>query len=452
MTNTQNLEPHVNRIVEGLTKELRKLNETLERPSFEMLQSQMLAVTNEAVRRTLELVLQQRADEFPQFVSVDGVVYRRHQEGRVQYHDLCGPLWVRRATYRRVDKRNGATIVPLDLSAGLISRTTPALAFAVTQGHAQAPSREVEQGLQAAHRCPPSRATLDRLGRKLGGALKQALPKIEPVVRSEEQMLDGAHGLSLGLDRTTVPMAENEGDKVRVHYRMAYVGTVTVTDDHGDSLQTRRYAAAAHEGPHGIIKRMMADVRWALIRKPSLHLVLVQDGADEMWNLMRPALKAEPLVKSWREVIDWYHVTERLAAIAELMESDAQRRQKRLERWKASLLKNDRAIYRIIKTMEAHWVNNGRVSTTMSDHLTYFMHAPKMRYASLRANGLPIGSGVTEGACKSLITMRAKRSGQRWRKLGIEAVLAVRATAQSERLRRSWSHFSKQFTASICAA
>jgi hypothetical protein len=36
-----------------------------------------------------------------------------------------------------------------------------------------------------------------------------------------------------------------------------------------------------------------------------------------------------------------------------------------------------------------------------------------MRYAELVARGLPVGSGATEGACKSLVQVRAKSCSQR---------------------------------------
>ena len=61
------------------------------------------------------------------------------------------------------------------------------------------------------------------------------------------------------------------------------------------------------------------------------------------------------------------------------------------------------------------------------------------RYASLAEDGLHSGSGVTEGACKFLIAARAKRSGQRWTKKGITAVLALRSLLASERLPQFWA-------------
>ena len=62
------------------------------------------------------------------------------------------------------------------------------------------------------------------------------------------------------------------------------------------------------------------------------------------------------------------------------------------------------------------------------DNLTFIENnGDRMRYVDLREAGLPIGSGATEGACKSLVSCRAKRSGQRWHGEGVAAVLTLRA-------------------------
>jgi hypothetical protein len=132
------------------------------------------------------------------------------------------------------------------------------------------------------------------------------------VVRQLEALPRGAHGLVLGLDRTTVPVAEERapgapperGPKRRkprmrrapaafdVNYRMAYVGTVSVVDEQGEALAIRRYAAAACDDPETLVRRLTADVRAALCRKPELNVGLVQDGAPKMWNVMRGGLSA----------------------------------------------------------------------------------------------------------------------------------------------------------------
>ncbi len=68
-----------------------------------------------------------------------------------------------------------------------------------------------------------------------------------------------------------------------------------------------------------------------------------------------------------------------------------------------------------------------------------------MRYAEWAAKGLPIGSGVTEAACKTLATQRLKRSGMHWRHDGGQAILTFRALAQSERFERGWTLVAKTY-------
>ena len=49
-----------------------------------------------------------------------------------------------------------------------------------------------------------------------------------------------------------------------------------------------------------------------------------------------------------------------------------------------------------------------------------------LQYAVYRRLGLPIGSGVTEAACKTLYTQRLKQSGMRWHKEGAQRILQLR--------------------------
>ena len=81
---------------------------------------------------------------------------------------------------------------------------------------------------------------------------------------------------------------------MNVNYRMAYVGTISFHDADGTALATRRYTAAAHESPTDrLVRPMMADLRHALRQVPALAVGVIQDGAPELWNLLRSALLAE---------------------------------------------------------------------------------------------------------------------------------------------------------------
>ena len=78
-----------------------------------------------------------------------------------------------------------------------------------------------------------------------------------------------------------------------------------------------------------------------------------------------------------------------------------------------------------------------RVGTTrpVHDAITYLEnHRDMMDYPSARRRGLPIGSGNTEATCKTLFTVRMKRSGARWKETTAADVINLRVLALSDRL------------------
>jgi hypothetical protein len=72
-----------------------------------------------------------------------------------------------------------------------------------------------------------------------------------------------------------------------------------------------------------------------------------------------------------------------------------------------------------------------------------------MDYARLRAQNLPMGSGVVEATGKTLVTQRMKRSGQRWSIDGGQAILSFRALAQSDRFDAAWQLLSASYRRNI---
>ena len=439
------------------------LDDRLENGDFAMREQTALALANEVVRVDLTGALEGIvAEHGAEDVLVDGHRFRFHAWGKGIYPSLVGGLEVQRPTFREVGVRNGPTVVALDLSAGLVEGMTPALAERVVRGKAQGPSRDLLEDLLASHRVPPSRTTLEKKGNALGAVVHRRQAVIHAVARRAEKLPPSARTLVLGLDRTSAPMEEKapEGtlkrqrkkpysrkapSPVTVNYRMAFVGTVAIADDNADALCVYKYGATAKDGPANILHAMMQDVRRAISQDTQLRIIVVQDAAKEMWKHVIAALIDEPSVKEWHELVDHYHAMAHLWAAAEAMERDAE---SIMAEWKAALRQDDDAILAIQKTLE-HEIQQGYVPArriAMEAELTFIINnGARMRYASLREAGCPIGSGVTEGACKSFFSIRCKRSGQRWHNEGLRATLACRTLLMNHRLKRAMNTLRRRY-------
>ena len=80
--------------------------------------------------------------------------------------------------------------------------------------------------------------------------------------------------------------------------------------------------------------------------------------------------------------------------------------------------------------------------------LTYFKnHRRMMDYPQHIQENLPIGSGVTEAACKTLVKQRLCCSGMRWKKQGAGMILTLRGLIQSSgRWMQFWSKINQYGT------
>lgn len=70
--------------------------------------------------------------------------------------------------------------------------------------------------------------------------------------------------------------------------------------------------------------------------------------------------------------------------------------------------------------------------------------APYMRYGEAIGDGLPIATGVIEGACRHVVRRRLGIGGARWSTEGAEAILLLRATVLSGDFDAYWKHHERQ--------
>ncbi|MCY3877044.1 MAG: ISKra4 family transposase [Rhodobacteraceae bacterium] len=120
-------------------------------------------------------------------------------------------------------------------------------------------------------------------------------------------------------------------------------------------------------------------------------------------------------------ILDRFHALEYLHDAVRAIETDPVAEERLYERLKA-LLKAGK-VEPVIRELLPYAALHDAVAKCVG----YFRNnLHKMRYDEYRAKSMPVGLGVIEGGCKSVICGRMKKSGARWSLTGANNIMALR--------------------------
>ena len=189
---------------------------------------------------------------------------------------------------------------------------------------------------------------------------------------------------------------------------------------------------------------LAAELRSVLAVRPELTVVKVADGAKDNWTYLHQELPGGV------EAVDFFHAVQHLktAFDAAYGEHNTKARSQ-FEKYRHVLRDDDQGVEKVIRAL-VYLLRCHPRRKAIATELAYFRaHRHRMRYAEMKAKHLPIGSGVVEAACKTLVTQRMKRSGMRWRHNGGQAILTLRSLIQSERFDAGWRLLTETFRAEV---
>lgn len=119
----------------------------------------------------------------------------------------------------------------------------------------------------------------------------------------------------------------------------------------------------------------------------------------------------------WQWIVDFFHGCGRLSQLADALFHDAATATAWVKRMRQILKHEPNAIHKILHSAAALRPASlrGRFKEIYETAYQYLLsHRQEMDYATYRKQRLPIGSGVTEAACKTVFTQRFKCSGMIW--------------------------------------
>jgi hypothetical protein len=338
------------------------------------------------------------------------------------YQTPYGAIEVLRHVYQ--SSAGGVTYCPLEVDSRIIVTSTPRFAKQISHKYAEMSGGKVIEDLGENHGRELPLAFVQILAEAVGSI---ALAKEESWHYQTPKQSVPIPTISIGLDGTCMWLCQ-EG------FRQAMVGTISLYDGSGERQHTTYIAAAPEGGKAVFLGRLQSEIDQIKRLYPNAQYQGLADGAADNWSFLLP--------NTSRQVIDFYHVTEYLADVAKALYPRSKAQQKSWMDTACHDLKHRiGAAADLLKTMET--ISTSKLSQAMQeglqDAITYFRnHHHQMQYAEAIADHLPIGSGVTEAACKVLVKARLCSSGMKWKRTGAEIVLSLRALTHTK---GRWSQF-----------
>jgi hypothetical protein len=187
--------------------------------------------------------------------------------------------------------------------------------------------------------------------------------KLPPGVASERHARSGLDARTRATLREQERQARASPPKVARNYRMAYCATVTLHDREGKALHTIRYGrmpptpGSVESFTQRQVKRLMEglqrDVAALRAQRPDLPVVLLADGAPELWNLFEEYLNERTLGIAPRSLIDAWHALEYVGGAAcRLLEKHEWAWPGSFRRMKRWLLEEEHGVERVLRARE----------------------------------------------------------------------------------------------------
>jgi len=372
----------------------------------------------------------------PQFLWEREYYRRRKKSCLRNLNCLFGPLALYRFYYQPLE-RCGRGLFPLEIQLGIVTGTaTPALADMVAHLAADLTQRQTLDCLRQ-HGITWGVGTL----RKVIGAVADSMSEHRHQAQVQSLLTWFAKAvagkgprrfvLSVGRDGVMIPIVKNQ------KYKEAATATVSVMDRWGRRLGTvylGQMPEAHQKTLDDELTRLLRDV-FSAWEGPLPRLVYVTDCGhhptvyfDEVLSWMINPQRPDEYLE-WEWVVDYYHACQYITKLGETIFGKGREATAWAKKQRRVLLEKPGGVFRVLRSAGA-LLSQRDLMGNEADYWSAYHYlrkrASKMDYSTYRRLRMPIGSGITEAACKIVFTQRFKQSGMKWTIEGGRPILALR--------------------------
>jgi hypothetical protein len=340
------------------------------------------------------------------------------------YQTPYGEVVVARHVYQT--SLGGATFCPLERDARIILTSTPRFAMQISHKYGESAGGRVVKDLAHNHGRAVTLCFVQDTAAAVASVVQAkeeswhyAIPKLPQPVAT----------IGIGLDGTCAILAEDGK-------RQVMVGTISLYDRMGDRLHTIYLAASPEYGKATFKDRLQREIEHVRGTYPKAHVTGVADGSEDNWTFLNKHTKDE--------CVDFYHAAEYLTWVARAVHPGSHAKREEWLEENRHRLKHEPgaavALLEVMKNLPGKGLSE-LVKEELEKSTTYFTNQHhRMNYAERVKKNLPIGSGVTEAACKTIVKMRLCRGGAKWKDEGAAVVLSLRTlTYTDDRWQQFWA-------------
>ena len=426
------------------------LSEPISPSAFFAMEVALLTLVRELGRVVLESTINalesRQAESLPRDLWFECGGYRRRKEKTRNPHvaTLLGVVVLWRRGYRSWDGSD-RSIFPLEMYLGLTADVSPGLIDWLGRKMADAGASQSRVLEMLRQECGVAMG-VQRL-RACTSQLSDALSDLRQVHQVDRLLkaLENAHA-SRG-NRKPVVAVGRDGITLREYqyrfFEVATAATVSVYDRAGKRLATV-YLAWPPELGQATMDRMLTDLLRELLDRwqgplPQLAYVTDAGGSESSYyqkTLRRMIHPRTGKQLDWQRVVDYYHVAERVWSMAAALFGKDTREGVAWAHRMLKALKKPSGPSRLLHSAASHFHRRDLTQPRAKDYWTAYRYIQQrtrfLRYHEYASRHIPLGSGVTEAACKTIFTQRLKLSGMRWTHEGAKAVLGLRVISLSK--------------------
>jgi hypothetical protein len=253
-------------------------------------------------------------------------------------------------------------------------------------------------------------------------------------------------GIMERLRRGTVEMEVVEEKRKGDVYRELKVGTIFEAERGRarSELAPEVWVDTPKEGSMRYVARRTAkgdfdQLLYGLARQSGLsqakQIVVLGDGAAWIWKL------AEEHFPGAVQIVDLYHAQEQVWQVTRAVSGPQTEAATVWAKHACDLLVHGKIedLVAAIAALPSIAPEPGESRSVPEKAVDYFTtNAARMRSPPFRAQGMHVGSGIAEAACKTVVATRLKRSGMRWTPDGLDALLPLRTSVLNQTYDDFW--------------